>query len=74
MPGDDEELRTGRRLARAMVVITALPLVVMGFFFLGLYLDKKFGTTPWLMGVCLVLALAGAGYQAYRVFSKVLKD
>ncbi|MCF8067245.1 MAG: AtpZ/AtpI family protein [Desulfobacterales bacterium] len=33
--------------------------VIIGFF-LGQYLDKKFGTDPWLMYVCLVMGIAAA--------------
>lgn len=29
---------------------------------LGLYLDRKFGTSPWLMLICLGLGIA-AGYR-----------
>ena len=38
---------------------------------LGLYLDKKFGTEPWLLLVGLGLGVAAAFRNLYRMYKKV---
>lgn len=37
-------------------------------FFLGDWLDRRWGTGPWLMGVCLLLGLAAGIRQAMFLF------
>lgn len=38
---------------------------------LGLYLDKKFGTEPWLLYVGLALGIAAAFRNLYLMYKKV---
>jgi len=38
---------------------------------LGLYLDKKFGTEPWLFYICLGLGIAAAFRNLYLMYKKV---
>jgi len=38
---------------------------------LGLYLDKKFGTEPWLLLVCLGFGVAAAFRNLYLMYKKV---
>ena len=38
---------------------------------LGFYLDKKFGTEPWLLIVCLGFGVAAAFRNLYLMYKKV---
>ena len=38
---------------------------------LGLYLDKKFGTEPWLLIVCLGFGVAAAFRNLYLMYKKI---
>jgi F0F1-type ATP synthase assembly protein I len=41
--------------------------LVLGFLFLGLWLDRHLGTTPWMMLVLMVVGLLVAVVSTYRV-------
>jgi F0F1-type ATP synthase assembly protein I len=43
-----------------------LAISVVAFFFLGRWLDDKFGTTPWLMIAGLVLGIVGGFTSFFR--------
>jgi ATP synthase protein I len=52
-----------------------LAIAVVGFFFLGRWLDDIFGTTPWLMIIGLLLGTAGGFISFFRsVISMVKKE
>lgn len=36
------------------------------FVFLGQWLDRRFGTAPWLLFACLFLGAGGSFYSIYR--------
>ena len=38
---------------------------------LGFYLDKKFGTEPWLLIVCLGFGVAAAFRNLYLMYKKI---
>ncbi len=47
--------------------------VIVGSF-IGLYLDEKFGTDPWLLLLFVIFGII-AGYRSlYRVLKKMLKE
>ncbi len=50
-----------------IVVAAAL----MGYF-AGTWLDEKLGTAPWLLLTCLILFLAGAALECWRVLQRFL--
>jgi F0F1-type ATP synthase assembly protein I len=52
-----------------------LAIAVVGFFFLGRWLDDMFGTAPWLMIIGLLLGTAGGFISFFRsVISMVKKE
>lgn len=64
-----------RKLIRMVGVLSTVGLTmvfatVIGLFF-GLWLDKKFGTTPWLAGLFLLLGII-AGFR--NLFMHVKKS
>ena len=54
----------------AMQISGTLVCSVFGSLFVGLWLDRKLGTTPWLMLVLMVLGLAFVMYTLYDVVRK----
>jgi F0F1-type ATP synthase assembly protein I len=50
----------------ALQTSTILLCSVFGSPFSGIWLDRKLGTTPWLMLVLMVLGLIFATYTIYR--------
>jgi F0F1-type ATP synthase assembly protein I len=52
-----------------------LAIAVVGFFFLGRWLDDVFGTAPWLMIIGLLLGTVGGFISFFRsVISMVKKE
>lgn len=43
----------------------------MGYF-AGTWLDEKLGTAPWLLLSCLILFLAGAVVEVWRILKRFL--
>lgn len=43
--------------------------VLLGWF-VGTWLDRKLGTAPWLMLACLILGLAGAAVECWRILKR----
>lgn len=43
-----------------------LAIAVVGFFFLGRWMDEVFGTAPWLMIIGLILGTAGGFISFFR--------
>ena len=41
---------------------------------IGLWLDSKLGTSPWLTFIFTILGLAAGFYEAIRTLMKVVKD
>lgn len=42
---------------------------VVGGLFLGGWLDKKWGTTPWLTVICLLIGSVGGFYNLIRILN-----
>ena len=61
----------GLRSAGLLLAIPTLLIVspLVGFF-LGNWLDKRFGTSPWLMIAGLVLGFAAAGRETYQIYRR----
>lgn len=58
-------MRTAGLLLAIPTLLIASPL---GGFFLGGWLDGKFGTTPWLTIIFLVLGFVAGGRQVYLIY------
>jgi ATP synthase protein I len=66
-----------RRFIRLMGVlstvgITMVVATVIGYF-IGVFLDKVFGTSPWLMIVFLLLGIAAGFKNLYDQTKKIIK-
>jgi F0F1-type ATP synthase assembly protein I len=70
----DGEMDKVRRATKVMAVPWLMALAVVGFFFLGHYIDQHFGTGPYATIGLLVFSVIAGGYQSYRVFMRALKD
>lgn len=44
-------------------------LTILVFVFVGVWLDRRLGTTPWLLLVCVFVGAAGGFYSMYRRIS-----
>lgn len=42
---------------------------ILVFVFVGVWLDRRLGTTPWLLLVCVFVGAAGGFYSMYRRIS-----
>jgi F0F1-type ATP synthase assembly protein I len=67
-PSQGTYLSFALRIAGDFGVVIALPAIAGGF--LGVFIDKKFGTTPWGLIIILLLAFI---FTAYIVFKKAIK-
>lgn len=65
----------GMRSAGLLLAIPTLLIVSpLGGFFLGGWLDRWFGTAPWLTMVFLVLGFAAGGRQVYLIYLRYLAE
>jgi len=60
-------LRTAGLLLAIPTLLIVSPLVG---FFLGNWLDRRFGTSPWLMLAGLVLGFVAAGRETYQIYRR----
>jgi ATP synthase protein I len=70
MPPDDDERRKGRQaafLANAYGLGLAFPVAIGAGVGLGWWLDKMFGTKPWLTAIFGALGVAAAFVNLFRV-------
>jgi len=67
-----KEKKSGRYGAASLylAVPTLLAASILVGFFLGQWADSRFGTEPFLMIVGLVLGMAAAGREMYRLVKK----
>jgi F0F1-type ATP synthase assembly protein I len=68
---DSRGLRTAGLLLSIPTLLIVSPLVG---FFLGGWLDKRFGTTPWLTIAGLVLGFVAAGRETYRIYKRYQEE
>ncbi|MFQ5577786.1 MAG: AtpZ/AtpI family protein [Anaerolineae bacterium] len=58
----------GYNLALKFGIMVSCP--VLGSLFAGIFLDKKLGTTPWIMLALMVVGLGFSVYAVYRVATR----
>ena len=49
-------------------------LTILVFVFAGVWLDRRFGTTPWLLLICVFAGAGGAFYSMYRRVTAAQRD
>ncbi len=59
-----------RRIAELSSLVLMLPSSIAVGLFLGYWLDKLFGTDPWLLIVFLLLGIASGFYSLIRGLNK----
>ncbi len=47
---------------------------ILGGYFVGRYLDAKFGTAPWLLILTLLLCMVAGFLEVYKIVKKVTKE
>jgi F0F1-type ATP synthase assembly protein I len=45
-------------------------LTILVFVFAGVWLDRRLGTTPWLLLVCVFVGAGGGFYSMYRMVTR----
>lgn len=70
MPGKEPEKPLFKQLLEASSVGIQLVLSTFVGFAIGYYLDKFFGTFPWLTAIFLVLGIIAGFYDLVRVARK----
>lgn len=73
----DSPEKTGRWL-RPIGFLTAIPFVLLfgpliGYF-IGDWLDKRFGTGPWLMTVFIVLGFIASGREVWGLIRRASRE
>lgn len=72
--GDEEKYRFTRQIG----LLTTIPALLLSGpaigYFAGSYLDKKFGTTPWLMAILTGFGLAASIRQVIATIIKAGKN
>ena len=71
----DRDPYAGLRSAGLLLAIPGLLIVspLVGFF-IGGWLDRKLGTSPWLLIVGLVLGFVTAGRETFRIYRRYLAE
>ena len=49
-------------------------LPIVGFLFLGFWVDKAFGTTPFFMLVGLLIGIVGSVYETYHLLIPLIRN
>jgi F0F1-type ATP synthase assembly protein I len=66
------------RLARQVGVLTAIPFVLLSGpaigYLLGSWLDRRLGTDPVLLIVCILLGFVASGRETYRLIQMASRD
>jgi ATP synthase protein I len=47
--------------------------ILVGYF-IGRYLDAKFGTAPWLLIVSLLMSMTAGFLEVYKIVKKVMRE
>ncbi len=62
-----------RSIMNLMTVGTILVVCIVCGYFLGSYLDRKLGTSPWLVVAGVILGTAAGFVELFRTVSRNLK-
>ena len=78
-PGGNEEPGSGRQwwsreLGPFLTLGMQLAISVVGFFFIGRWIDGKLNTEPWFMLVGLCIGVAGGFVKFFRTASRLGKE
>ncbi len=65
---------TFRALGLTGGIGAAMAASILGGYFLGRYLDAKFGTAPWLLILTLLLCMTAGFLEVYKIVKKVTKE
>jgi ATP synthase protein I len=47
---------------------------ILAGYFVGRYLDAKFGTAPWLLIASLLITMVAGFLEVYKIVKKVMKE
>ena len=47
---------------------------ILGGYFVGRYLDSKFGTAPWLLIASLLITMVAGFLEVYKIVKKATKE
>ncbi len=75
VPGGKDPQYRGLRSAGLLLAIPTLLIVspLVGFF-LGGWLDRRFGTGPWLLILGLVLGFVAGGRETYQIYRRYQEE
>ncbi len=65
---------TFRALGLTGGIGAAMAASILGGYFIGRYLDAKFGTAPWLLILTLLLCMTAGFLEVYKIVKKVTKE
>ncbi len=68
-----EDGSRARSLVDLLAVGTVLVVCIVLGYFLGSYLDRRLGTSPWMLVVGVLLGTAAGFVQLFRTVSRSLK-
>jgi len=73
--GKDKDNKEKARLYRQLSLIGVIPAIMavgplIGYF-VGRWLDAKFGTEPYIMWVLILFGFIAAGKEVYRIIKQV---
>lgn len=71
---DQETKKTAIQMAYASSVGIAMVIAIFGCFFLGTWIDGKFGTGPYFTLIFLLIGIAAGFRNLYLLIKRYLKD
>lgn len=71
--GEDEQ-RMLRQGLGVLAVSWLMVLAIVGFWLIGVWIDRRLGTWPLASIVLVIIGTAGGAYQSYRLIMKSLKS
>jgi len=71
---DKETRRALIQVANLSGIGIALGITIFGCFFIGLYIDKKLGTSYWFTFIFLLLGIAAGFKNIYNLVRKIIDE